>query len=354
MRLRLLAQPIDAKQRPIMKTVDIHTHLLNPNVRFQRIFDRIAVRFFARGLGMDPRRLLAHPYECYVESMAAAVRQSRYVSQTCLFGVDARLDHRGRLLHSDPTVCTDSSEVIQVARRHPDVFIPFCSVNPRRPDAVELLERYASEGCRGAKFLQNYWHLDTNDTRYIPYYETLKRLQLPLIIHLGSEYSISAKREYEGIDMLQLPLACGVTVIAAHMALGQLQHFPLPWRNLSRQPAYLDADYHRLLEKLVRHDNLYADIAAILAPLRARGLEHLSRQTQIHHKLLFATDYPVPFTVGFNTHGLPRDEVRRIRQISNPFDRYTEVILQFFPADNPIYSNHHKVLRRSGTSPQHY
>ena len=104
----------------------------------------------------------------------------------------------------DGTVCSDSADVLNVAQQHPDVFIPFCSVNPRRQDAIEQLHNYAAQGCKGAKFLQNYWYLDTNDESLVPYYETLRDLKLPLIVHLGSEFAVSAKREYEGVDMLRL------------------------------------------------------------------------------------------------------------------------------------------------------
>ena len=124
-----------------MQTIDTHTHLLSPTVQFKRIYDRIAVRFFAKSLGIDPAELLADPYNAYVAGMANAVQQSRYVTKTCLFGVDARYGHRGDLLHSDPTICSNSDEVLRVALLYPEQFIPFCSVNPLRADAVDELHR---------------------------------------------------------------------------------------------------------------------------------------------------------------------------------------------------------------------
>ncbi len=327
-----------------MKTIDVHTHLLNPNVRFERLFDKIAVRFFARGLGVDSERLHAAPFETYVEGMARSIRDSRYVAQACLYPVDSRLDEHGREIHRDGTVCSTSEDVLAVAARYPEQFIPFLSVNPRRPEALDLIDEYAEKGCRGAKFLQNYWGLDLNDERLLPYYEKLKEKNIPLVIHIGSEYSIHSFARFERIDMLDLPVASGVTVIAAHMALGRINYKLRFWRNLSRDPRYFDADYFELLERLRRHPNLYADIAAILAPLRARALRHLAAQRDIHHKLLFATDYPVPFPVRFNSYDLPPATKRALSAVKNPFDRYTAVMLRYFPEDSPIYSNHSKVL----------
>lgn len=327
-----------------MKTIDIHTHLLNPKVRFDRLFDRIAVRLFARSLGTDPALLKATPYDTYVNSMARTIRESHAVEKVCLFGIDARLDEQGREIDRDRTVCAMNEDVVAVATRYPDQFIPFFSINPRRPNALELIEEQIEKGCRGAKFLQNYWGVDLNNERFIPYYEKLKQKNIPLIIHIGSEYSIHSFARFERIEMLDLPLATGVTVIAAHMGLGRINHKLRFWLNLSKDPRHFDEDYFRLLEMLRQHENLYADISAILAPLRARALRHLSEQQDVHGKILFGTDYPVPFPIRFNSYDLPSATRKRIGLVENPFDRYAAAILEYFPEGNPIYDNHVKVL----------
>jgi predicted TIM-barrel fold metal-dependent hydrolase len=333
-----------------MKTIDIHTHLLNPDVSFNRLYDKLAVGFFADGLGVEPAQLRANPYQTYIEAMAKSVKNSQIVDKACLFGVDACFDDRGQETARNKTVCAMNQDVLQVAAQYPDQFIPFFSINPKRPNALELIDEQVEKGCQGAKFLQNYWGIDLNEERWIPYYEKLKQHQLPLIIHIGSEYSISSHAAFERADMLNLPLATGVTVIAAHMGLGRFSHKLRPWRNLSKDPAYFDADYFRLLEMLKTHPNLYADISAILAPLRARALRHLSQQTSVHHKILFGTDYPVPFTVHYNSYDLDTKQRKTISRIENPFDRYAAVILAYFPEQSQIYQNYAKLLNQETTT----
>jgi predicted TIM-barrel fold metal-dependent hydrolase len=327
-----------------MKTIDTHTHLMNPEVRFDRLFDKITIRFFAQGLGVEPAALMADPFETYVTSMAKSIHESQYVERACLFGVDSRLDERGREIDRDRTVCATTEDTLAVHQRYPDAFIPFFSINPRRRNALDLVDEYVERGCRGAKFLQNYWAVDLNDQRFIPYYEKLVSRGLPLVIHIGSEYTIDSDPRYERIGMLDLPLECGVTVVAAHMGLGRINYKFRFWRNLSQQPRYFDDDYFRMLEKLRRHDNLYADISAILAPLRARALRHLAAQTDVHHKILFGTDYPVPFSIRFNSYDLPVAKRKEIARIQNPFDRYLAVLLEYFPEGSPLYENYQKVL----------
>ncbi|GEM_PF-4778695 len=36
-----------------MNAIDIHSHLLNPEVRFNRLYDKITIRFFTKKLGAD-------------------------------------------------------------------------------------------------------------------------------------------------------------------------------------------------------------------------------------------------------------------------------------------------------------
>ena len=85
-----------------MKTIDIHTHLLNPAVKFERLFDRLAVRFFARRLGIEPAKLQAVPFDAYVQAMTDALSRSRHVEKACLFPVDARFDSHGRQSTATP------------------------------------------------------------------------------------------------------------------------------------------------------------------------------------------------------------------------------------------------------------
>ncbi|ADV46035.1 amidohydrolase family protein [Nitratifractor salsuginis] len=325
-----------------MTTVDIHMHLLNPQVRFNRFYDRLAIRFFAGKLGADADRLLADPYAAYCDTVVNRLRESRYLERAVIFGVDARVDEAGRELHRDPTVCAGNEAVDTLYRRAPELIIPFMSVNPLRPDALTRVEHWAARGFRGVKFLQNYWNVDLRQKRFAPFFRKLRELDLPLIIHIGSESSVHSYKECESLEMLEQPLSCGVTVIAAHMGLEYSPRHPI--RALSRDPRHFGAHYRRLLEMLEEHDTLYADLSAILTPVRARALPHLARQTRIHRKLLFGTDFPVPYTTLLNTHDLPWRRRLELSRIANPFDRYVETLLEYFPEDHPLWSNYKKVL----------
>ena len=328
-----------------MRTVDFHAHLLSSEVAFNRFYDRLAVRFFAKKLGIDPSELLNDPYGAYTRALIEGVRSSEYVEKIVLFGVDARVDDAGKVLHRDLTVCATNDDLLALYECNRDVVVPFFSINPRRPDALELIDRYVERGFKGAKFLQNYWGVDTREARYRPYFEKLAALELPLIVHVGSESSVHSFKACESIAMLEGPLESGVTTICAHMALS---YHPLkPFRSFSGNPEHFNAEYFRLLEMLEEHPNLYADISALLTPVRAKVLRHLSNQRGMHRKLLFGTDFPVPFTTLLNSYDLPWKKRLELGREANPFDRYAKAMLEYFGPENPVYTNYEKVLARS-------
>ena len=323
--------------------LDFHAHLLNKDVKFDRFYDKLAIKFFASRLGMDPKELIKNPYKAYTEGLIKNLKNSKYVKKSVLFGVDARVDDKGTTLHKDITVCATNDDMFELYINNKDVIVPFFSINPLRPDALDLIDKYCELGFKGAKFLQNYWNVDTTSERFIPYFEKLKEKNLPLIIHIGSESSVHSYKKCESIDMLNLPLEVGVTTIAAHMALS---YTPLGiFKALSKNPKNFNKEYFTLLQKLETYDNLYADISAILTPVRAKVLRDLSTQNQIHQKLLFGTDFPVPYTVVLNSHDLPFKKRFELSKIENTYDRYTSVILEYFEESNPLFTNYQKILK---------
>lgn len=325
-----------------MQTIDIHSHLLSSEVSFNRFYDKLAIKFFSKKMGFDPKSLIENPYKTYTSTFTKMIRDSKYLSKTVLFGVDARVDNKGNILHKDVTVCATNEELLKLYEKNKDIIIPFFSINPMRPDALDLIDKYYDLGFKGAKFLQNYWGVNTKDKQYKAYFEKLKDKNIPLIVHIGSESSVHSFKECETIDMLEYPLDIGVNVVAAHMALS---YEPLKiLKAFSSNPKNFNNEYFQLLKMLQTHDNLYADISALLTPVRAKVLRHLSEVEEVHNKLLFGTDYPVPFGTVFNSYDLAYKKRFELANIENPFDRYTQTILEYFKENNAIYTNYKKIL----------
>ena len=77
-------------------------------------------------------------------------------------------------------------EIAEAAREHADVLIPFASVDPARPDAVERARRLiADHGVKGFKFHPNLQAFFPNDRSVYPLYEAIAGAGLPALFHSG-------------------------------------------------------------------------------------------------------------------------------------------------------------------------
>lgn len=66
-----------------------------------------------------------------------------------------------------------------------DVIIPFGSVHPDIPDAMEELERLKTAGVKGVKFHPDYQHFFVDEKRMFPIYERIAELGLITVFHAG-------------------------------------------------------------------------------------------------------------------------------------------------------------------------
>lgn len=111
-----------------------------------------------------------------LDSVAAYYRERRMAA--VVFTVDAET----QLSHSP----LSSAEIAEGAQRNNDVLIPFGSVDPRRPDAVERVRRLLDDhGVRGFKFHPTVQGFDPSDEAHFALYETLQDAGVVALFHTG-------------------------------------------------------------------------------------------------------------------------------------------------------------------------
>ena len=124
---------------------------------------------------------------------------------------------QGRLNRTHTDLLVSNTYVLNVAKPYPDEFLAGVSINPQRRDAIEEVARCAEAGSALVKVLPNAQEFDPGSPAYIPFYRALARHGLPLLSHVGYEFSLIGKDQSVGDpDRLRVPLDEGVTVIAAH------------------------------------------------------------------------------------------------------------------------------------------
>jgi uncharacterized protein len=173
-----------------------------------------------------------------------------------------------------------SVDVIEGAGRHPDVLIPFCSVDPLDPAAAPALRELAGAGARGLKLHPSLQAFAPNERAYYPLYEAAGEAGIPVLFHTGQTGIGAGLPGGRGIK-LRLSDPMLVDDVAADFPDLQviLAHPSVPW-----QDAAISMATHKA--------NVWIDLSGwapkYFAPQLVRAVNGLLRR-----KVLFGTDYPL-------------------------------------------------------------
>jgi predicted TIM-barrel fold metal-dependent hydrolase len=175
-----------------------------------------------------------------------------------------------------------NEEIAEAAAEHPDVLIPFGSIDPARgADGVRAARRLVREhGVRGFKFHPSIQAFEPNNHSAYPLYEELQNLGVPALFHTGQTGIGSGLPGGRGIKlrysdpMLLDDVAAdfpGLTIIMAHPSV--------PW-----QDAAIAVAQHKA--------NVYIDLSGwspkYFPPQLVRAANSL-----LKNKVLFGSDYPL-------------------------------------------------------------
>ncbi|MDX6744216.1 amidohydrolase family protein [Actinocorallia sp. A-T 12471] len=174
-----------------------------------------------------------------------------------------------------------SAEIADAAAAHPDVLIPFGSVDPHAADAVARARGLvADHGVRGFKFHPSLQAFAPNDTAFYPLYEALQELGVPALFHTGQTGIGAGLPGGRGIKlrysdpMLIDDVAAdfpGLTIVLAHPSV--------PW-----QDEAISIATHKA--------NVYIDLSGWSPKyFPAQLVKAASRQ--LRHKVLFGSDFPL-------------------------------------------------------------
>jgi len=293
---------------------DVHVHLAalpdadNGCIISPKMMRSLKFRLFAWKLGLDPSRP-AEANAAYVERLLRELHRSERVGKAVLLAMDGVYESDGKLDLTRTDFLISNRYVLEVAKHHPERFLAGVSINPQRRDAIEELERCVEAGAALVKVLPNTQRFDPSDRRYLPFYQALAKHHMPLLSHVGFEFSLIGKDQSAGDPKwLRVALEEGACVIAAHScSLGLF--FPEPY-------------FKVLIEFIQRYPHFYADTSALTLPNRVRTLFLLRRYPELHDRLIFGTDYPLPV---FSYPSLGKGYWKSA-EARSPFDRQAMVL----------------------------
>jgi predicted TIM-barrel fold metal-dependent hydrolase len=239
--------------------IDVHVHAHAEEHEDRSDVGAAAKKYFGANdapRGLDP---LA---EYYRERSLAAV----------LFTVDEHLSGR-------PMIPNDA--VLAAAERHPDVLIPFVSVDPMRgAAALDEVRRYAAAGARGFKLHPPLQQFVPNDPAVYPYYEAIQATGLPVVFHTGHSGIGTGARGGGGIRLKYgnpMPID-DVAVDFPDMPI-ILAHPSFPWQD-------------EAISICLHKPNVYIDLSGWSPKYFPPQLVQYAN-TQLRGKVLFGSDYPL-------------------------------------------------------------
>jgi len=269
-----------------MEIIDVHVHLAalptatNGCLLSKHMLEGPLARAIAwsQGLPLDrPEEANALFVKSLTDKLAASTRIKRGVLLALdgIYGSDGRLDaERTHMLVSNDAMfdaCAASGGRL----------LPGASINPARRDALDELDRCAARGAVLIKVLPNAQVFDPSEERFKAFYRALARHGIPLLSHIGVEYSVKARDQSVGNpERLERALNEGATVIAAHAC----------------SSGHVIAQPHvETMLRLVREQpRFFMDASALTLPNRVGMALKLRAHPEVFPRLLFGTDYPLP------------------------------------------------------------
>jgi predicted TIM-barrel fold metal-dependent hydrolase len=246
--------PIDPSR---LTAIDVHVHLESPPGSDA---DRAAREYFGDSGAARDAASLAEYYRS--RQMACVV-----------FTVDERLTGQVR-----PT----NDDIVRFAAEHPDVAIPFASLDPTRgPAAVREAKRLVSAGLvHGLKLHPPLQQFFANDRLAYPLYEVFAEARLPVLFHTGHsgigtgmpggggirlKYGNPMYIDDVAVDFPEMPII--------------LAHPSFPWQD-------------EAISICLHKPTVYIDLSGWSPKYFSPTLVQYAN-TLLKHKVLFGSDYPL-------------------------------------------------------------
>lgn len=277
---------------------DNHAHLcglddgkelyINP-IFESNMFRRFHMNVFKRASGINHDADEAEQSVLYVGRLQSLLEKINQIVRYKLVLLPMDYYYENGEISKEKTAirCSDKY-VYDIYSKNKELFMPAVSIHPERHDAINKLVEANCRGIKLVKWLPNSMNIDPSNKKYGDYYDTLVKLNMKLLVHIGEEHSVNCGHLNQQLGnpmLLEYPLRLGVKIIGAHC--GSEGYSVVDGKKVE--------NYKLLFHLMDKYDNLYTDISAMLAFKRAgKPLEDALDNVRLHHRFLYGSDYPVP------------------------------------------------------------
>eukprot|EP00743_Colponemidia_sp_Colp-15_P012928 GILK01014861.1.p1 GENE.GILK01014861.1~~GILK01014861.1.p1 ORF type:complete len:433 (+),score=64.88 GILK01014861.1:22-1299(+) len=189
----------------------------------------------------------------------------------------------------------------KLTKEHGEYLRMACSIHPYRPDAITELDRWAAEGVRLVKWNPSSMMIDMSNPICYNFYARMVELDMALLVHTGSEFSLTAGGSDDRLSnplLLRPALDRHVKIIAAHCAAhGKSIDFEadLTQEGLDSFPMVENFElFLRLMREEKYEELLFGDLSALALVHNCDKLLRVLENPWIHNRLVNGSDYPLP------------------------------------------------------------
>lgn len=283
----------------------------------------------------------------YIERLTGLLRAKPLHGRAMLLAFDEAYHDDGTVNREETEFHAPNKYVLQLAKDHPDCFIPAVSIHPYRKDALEELARGVEGGAVAVKWLPNAQNIDPLSEKCDAFYEEMAKSGLALLSHAGEEQAVDAEEAQKLGNPLRLRRALdhGVKVIVAHCAsLGKSEDLDDP-----KKPEVESFDlFVRMLGEEKYKSLLYGDISAVTQFNRCGKLKKLLEREDLHERLIYGSDYPLPAINALVRTG-PLESLGLItadqRRALNEIDRHNPLLFDLVSKRVLSHKRHGKELK---------
>jgi predicted TIM-barrel fold metal-dependent hydrolase len=174
-----------------------------------------------------------------------------------------------------------NEEIAEAAATNADVLIPFASVDPARPDAVQRVRRLVAEhSVRGFKFHPNLQQFFPNERSVYPLYEAIAEAGVPALFHSGHSGIGTGVPGGGGLRLKYSNPMCLDDVAADFPELQiVLAHPSFPWQD-------------EAISICLHKSNVWIDLSGWSPKYFPPQLVQYAN-TQLREKVLFGSDFPL-------------------------------------------------------------
>ena len=245
--------------------------------------------------------------EDYLQRLVAMLRESS-VQKAVLLAQDSRYDAYGKPDRENTSFYVPNDYVFRTVARFPDLFIPCVSINPKRGNALEELDRCAELGARVLKIHPPIQDVDPAEPRFRPFYRRCMEKKVIVMVHTGTEHSAEIVG-HQFSDPLRLVPALeeGCTVVASHSGTND----------------FFDKEdfFPNLLPLVRRFPKFYCDTSVLAEKFRWRSLPRLLQEPELLERALHASDTPFPANAMVIWNRLPYGKLFQLATEENLFER---------------------------------